>query len=223
MGQGVQPGLANPVITAPQALAKTMAQAAQPAQHAWRQAVYKAMTEQPPQCLRATLAQVRPETAKQVTPTAGCKFLVVVTPVAPQPLIPAKAVEDDAALQVTCPFQQRQYQRIVRRSGKLCLFPQALHALPNEHLRRGLVGINVLPFRIGRESRIYHDEKTGAIHRLERYKPGAHEPNNDLYLLDDGHLLNVSREHLQIVRRDDGFHVVDRKSACGFEVTRRNG
>lgn len=98
------------------------------------------------------------------------------------------------------------------------LTDEALHALPNEHMRRGLVGINVLPFRIGRESRIYQDEKTGSIHRLERYKPGGQAPNNDLYLLDGGHLLNVSREHLQVVRHADGFRVVDRKSACGFAV-----
>ena len=98
------------------------------------------------------------------------------------------------------------------------LTDEALHALPNEHMRRGLVSINVLPFRIGRESRIYQDEKTGSIHRLERYKPGGQAPNNDLYLLDGGHLLNLSREHLQIVRRDDGFYIVDRKSACGFAI-----
>ena len=98
------------------------------------------------------------------------------------------------------------------------LTDEALHALPNEPMRRGLVGINVLPFRVGRESRIYQDEKTGSVHRLERYKPGGQAPNNDLYLLDGGHLLNISREHLQIERREDGFHIVDRKSACGFSV-----
>jgi hypothetical protein len=98
------------------------------------------------------------------------------------------------------------------------LTEEASHALPNEMLKRGLVGIHGFPFRIGRESRIVLDEKTGLIHRMERYKPGRHAPNNDLYLIDDGQLLNVSREHLSIEKRDNEFVVVDRKSACGFSV-----
>jgi hypothetical protein len=53
---------------------------------------------------------------------------------------------------------------------------------------------------------------------MERRK-GVAPPNNDPYLIDNGHLLNISREHLQINRTDGGgFHVHDRGSACGNHV-----
>lgn len=95
---------------------------------------------------------------------------------------------------------------------------KALHALPDAHLRQGLAAIYAWPFRIGRESRILVDEKTGQIARLERYQPAGFTPNNDLYLIDDGKLLSISREHLSIERSSVGFVVTDCKSACGFLV-----
>jgi pSer/pThr/pTyr-binding forkhead associated (FHA) protein len=43
-------------------------------------------------------------------------------------------------------------------------------------------------------------------------------PNNDLYLLDMGERLNISREHFQIEARDSQFFLIDRGSACGTLV-----
>jgi hypothetical protein len=42
------------------------------------------------------------------------------------------------------------------------------------------------------------DEKSGQIARLERYRPAGFTPTNDLYLIDEGQLLSISREHLLI-------------------------
>lgn len=57
-----------------------------------------------------------------------------------------------------------------------------------------------------------------SIKYRERRKKGD-PPNNDLYLIDRGKLLNVSREHFQIDKKEDGtYEVVDRGSACGTIV-----
>jgi predicted component of type VI protein secretion system len=40
-------------------------------------------------------------------------------------------------------------------------------------------------------------------------------PNNDLYLLELGNILNVSREHFHIDRQGDTYIIVDRGSNCG--------
>lgn len=79
-----------------------------------------------------------------------------------------------------------------------------------------MVCIRRLPFRIGRESRV--KKVNGRIERIERPKLDDREPNNDLYLVDRGHLLNISREHLRIEIDGDAFYLVDRGSACGTKV-----
>lgn len=72
------------------------------------------------------------------------------------------------------------------------------------------------PFRVGRESR--SPLGTGAKVQHERRQQSL-PPNNDLYIWDPGPLLNVSREHFQIERGDDGeFLVRDRGSTCGTLV-----
>jgi hypothetical protein len=69
------------------------------------------------------------------------------------------------------------------------------------------------PFRVGRESR-------GSIggHFPNSRRRLDSSPNNDLYLVDAGHLLNISREHFQIERRNGAFFLVDCGSACGTLV-----
>jgi len=67
------------------------------------------------------------------------------------------------------------------------------------------------PFKVGRESRV-------SVRPLpfpkSRRSPDS-VPNNDLYLLELGNILNVSREHFLIDRQGDSFIVVDRGSICG--------
>jgi pSer/pThr/pTyr-binding forkhead associated (FHA) protein len=69
------------------------------------------------------------------------------------------------------------------------------------------------PFRVGRESRIGHSPDFPNSRR-------RHDStrNNDLYLLENGPVLNVSREHFQIELRDNEYFLVDRGSACGTVV-----
>lgn len=92
------------------------------------------------------------------------------------------------------------------------LTDEARHALQG----RDHVEIDRLPFRIGRESRLAMVE--GELAFMERRK-GNKPPNNDLYLVDNGERLNISREHMQIeADPGDGFLVHDRGSACGTMV-----
>lgn len=69
------------------------------------------------------------------------------------------------------------------------------------------------PFRVGRESRA-----TNGSHFLNSRRRPNSSPHNDLYLVDSGRLLNISREHFQIERRDGTFFLVDRRSMCGTLV-----
>ncbi|MCB1878186.1 MAG: hypothetical protein KDH88_19600 [Chromatiales bacterium] len=78
------------------------------------------------------------------------------------------------------------------------------------------VEIEHFPFRVGRESRT--QTVNGELVVMERRR-SDHAPNNDLYLLDRGVRLNISREHFQIERRLFGrYRLVDRGSACGTGV-----
>lgn len=99
------------------------------------------------------------------------------------------------------------------------LTPEAAEAVPQALLTEGVVAIRKLPFRIGRESRV--QTVRGKVERIERPKMDDREPNNDLYLIDRGQLLNISREHLQIeADRQHGYRLVDRGSACGTKINR---
>ncbi len=95
--------------------------------------------------------------------------------------------------------------------------PSAEHAIPQTLMTDGLVCIRTFPFRVGRESRVKMID--GKVERVERVKYSKVEASNELYLVDDGHLLNISREHFQIEKDGDRYYVYDRGSACGT----RNG
>lgn len=85
-----------------------------------------------------------------------------------------------------------------------------------ENIQGDEIKLDRFPFRIGRESRL--GMVHGSLQVMERRKLSA-PPNNNLYLCDRGQTLNVSREHLQIEKKDDGaYHLVDRGSACGTIV-----
>jgi len=93
--------------------------------------------------------------------------------------------------------------------------PEAKAAINNSYLGPELIGIWSFPFRIGRESRAKMvDGKLVVCHRIGR----ENVPNNDLYLIDNGKRLLISREHLTIEKRQDSYHVVDRESACGTAI-----
>jgi pSer/pThr/pTyr-binding forkhead associated (FHA) protein len=69
------------------------------------------------------------------------------------------------------------------------------------------------PFRVGRESRL-----TNRSSVKESRRRADSMPNNDLYLVEPGALLNVSREHFLIDARGGNYVLVDRGSMCGTLV-----
>jgi pSer/pThr/pTyr-binding forkhead associated (FHA) protein len=79
-------------------------------------------------------------------------------------------------------------------------------------LGTGLLPISRLPFRVGRESRLGDQQKDPDL------RQSGSLPNNDLYLLENGSAVNVSREHFQIELRDGAYYLVDRGSVCGTLV-----
>jgi len=96
---------------------------------------------------------------------------------------------------------------------------EAAEAVPYHLLTGGYICIRSFPFRIGRESRVRMAD--GREKLFERPKLCGREPNNDLYLIDTVHPLNVSREHCQIERNATGYQLVDRVSACGSGINGR--
>lgn len=94
--------------------------------------------------------------------------------------------------------------------------PEAISAVSQGNIINGFIPIRRFPFRIGRESRVRVVD--GKIERIERPKLNQIEPNNDLYLVDRGVLLNISREHLQIECDGQSYILVDRGSASGTKV-----
>ena len=91
-----------------------------------------------------------------------------------------------------------------------------LTSTAREALQAEEVRLDSMPYRVGRESR--YGLVRGQWRSLER-RQLVGTPNNELYLIDTGDVLNVSREHFLIERDDDGnYTLVDRESTCGTIV-----
>lgn len=96
------------------------------------------------------------------------------------------------------------------------LFLQALTPEATASLGAGRIRLERLPFRVGRESRLVAGED--GLRVAERRKSGG-APNNELYLVDAGPRLQVSRNHFLIeADSDGGYRLIDRSSACGTLV-----
>ncbi len=89
------------------------------------------------------------------------------------------------------------------------LTPEAKSALGAD-----LLEIKKFPYRVGRESRMFSSVETQSD---SRRRPDS-VPNNDLYLVELGHVLNVSRDHFLIDYQNGGYILVDRESTCGTLV-----
>jgi len=92
-------------------------------------------------------------------------------------------------------------------------------AIQGDCERDGLVVINKFPFKIGREYRTEVVEGETVI--KVRHKKNVTKRNNDLYLIDNGERLHISREHLQIEKSGDHYYVVDRNSTCGIGINQK--
>lgn len=115
------------------------------------------------------------------------------------------------------PEAKRQILNAVTPKAVLhALTPEAAYAVPYAQLTQALVSILQFPYRVGRESRtkLINDR----IGRIERPKSDHADPNNDLYLVDSGTRMNISREHFSIVEDAGRYRLIDRGSACGTQV-----
>lgn len=99
------------------------------------------------------------------------------------------------------------------------LVPQTQEA--RNAIEQDFLGIDHFPFRLGRESRRGRHFISDGIDYTEK-RTGLVPPNNDFYLMDEGEFLQISREHFQVERQEDGtFSIFDRASSCGTIVIRR--
>lgn len=96
---------------------------------------------------------------------------------------------------------------------------EARESIVKSCLGKDLIGIWDFPFRIGRESRITISNGQEFISERHKLRDDS-KPNNELYLLDRGEKLQISREHFQIEEDANGFMIRDRKSACGTIVNK---
>ncbi|WP_297431315.1 FHA domain-containing protein [Sulfurimonas sp.] len=94
---------------------------------------------------------------------------------------------------------------------------EAKHSIIKREFSQDIIPIYDYPFKIGREARVQF--VNGEVVLQERHKLSGQEPNNDVYLLDNGEYLQISREHCSIVKNEDGSYILyDRGSACGSMV-----
>lgn len=107
-------------------------------------------------------------------------------------------------------------QKYLPRAILFALTPETVDATPQGVLQDDSIIIYKFPFRVGRESRVI--KLDGRVERVERPKTDGSEANNDLYLVDRGIRMNISREHFLIEWRDNDYFLVDRGSACGTKV-----
>ena len=105
---------------------------------------------------------------------------------------------------------------IVPKAILRALTSSAKHSITRRVNNLDIIKIFDYPFKIGREARVQYED--GKVIILERHKLDGEEPNNDVYLLDNGEYLQISREHCTIKEIDGKLILKDRDSACGTMV-----
>jgi len=115
--------------------------------------------------------------------------------------------------------KQKILAKLFPRAVMTALTPEARTALPAVMQPTGIISILSFPFRVGRESRVMLINNT--VHRVERPTREGSVPNNDIYLMDAGQMLQISREHFRIEQTADGYLLTDRGSKCGLAVNGR--
>ena len=93
---------------------------------------------------------------------------------------------------------------------------RAKHTILKRVFDTDIIPIFNYPFRIGREARIGYVD--GEVILQERHRLDGKEPSNDVYLLDNGKFLEISREHCSIAMQEGNYVLQDRGSACGSMV-----
>jgi len=104
-------------------------------------------------------------------------------------------------------------QSMIPKAVLKAVTEEAKHCIIKRVFGKDIIPIYEYPFRIGREARVEYVD--GEVILQERHKLGGHEPNNDVYLLDNGEYLQISREHCSIENNNGLYKLLDRNSACG--------
>lgn len=112
--------------------------------------------------------------------------------------------------------KQALIKRVTPQAILKAITPEAKSSISKNCLGNELIGIWQFPFRIGRESRVETVE--GKLVHSERQKISSGKPNNDIYLVDHGRFLQISRQHFRIEKTETGYTVADRGSACGTMI-----
>ncbi len=105
---------------------------------------------------------------------------------------------------------------IVPRAVLKAITPEAKQAITYFEEHDDLILLHKFPFNIGRETRT--QLINGQLEVMERRKSHNSKPNNDVYLMDNSRLLQISREHLVFERKNNTYIVRDRGSACGINI-----
>lgn len=92
------------------------------------------------------------------------------------------------------------------------LTEKAKMSLPYEER---MISIKSMPFKIGRESRVAKTEKGSYIKKRINYKEVDTTPSNDAYIVDKGELLQVSKQHCEIIAKEDKYFIIDKTSTNG--------
>lgn len=105
---------------------------------------------------------------------------------------------------------------ITPRAILLPLTKEATNAIVKGQCQNDLIPMMNFPFRIGRESRLDTNDN-GLFVKLRLIKSSA-KPNNDIYLINDGKDLQISKEHLEIERTKEHYILKDRESTKGTTI-----
>jgi len=94
--------------------------------------------------------------------------------------------------------------------------PEAKKAMMHHHAINEFACIYKFPFFVGREMRTKLID--GHLQVMERRKNSDSTLNNDLYLVDNGGRLQISREHFTIEHKNGEYMLHDRGSRCGIMI-----
>lgn len=106
-------------------------------------------------------------------------------------------------------------QSFTPKAVLLPLTPEASSTIAQQ-CDKNVIPIMRFPFKVGRESRVGENER-GLFLKL-RIKKTEIEPNNDLYLIDSGKNLQVSKEHFEIIKTNNFYLLKDRGSTMGTTI-----
>lgn len=104
-------------------------------------------------------------------------------------------------------------QSMIPKAVLKAVTEESKHIITKKVFGKNIIPIYKYPFRIGREARVTYVD--GEVILQERHKLGGNEPNNDIYLFDNGEYLQISREHCSIIDDNGSYKLQDRGSACG--------